>query len=99
MEAQDLAWEEEVARNPYGLKNWWRYIQHKKATRVFAVDVYVVYERSLKYLPRSYKLWRAYLDDRAENLIHCCITDKRYIILLNTFERALIHMHKMPRIW
>ena len=27
------------------------------------------------------------------------IADKRYRILVNTYERALVHLHKMPRIW
>ena len=28
-----------------------------------------------------------------------CITDKAYESLNNTYERALVFMHKMPRIW
>lgn len=59
----------------------------------------MIYERALKCLPRSYKLWQAYLRERSSNLADKCITSKRFEILINTFERALIHMNKMPRIW
>jgi pre-mRNA-splicing factor SYF1 len=63
------------------------------------VDRYVVYERSLKFLPRSYKLWHAYLEERSAKLASQCITDKRFEILEHTYERALVNMYKMPRIW
>ena len=95
--------EEEVQRNPYNLKSWWNYIEFKKETDSnssrSSLERFVVYERALKHLPRSYKLWKAYLDDRKSRLANKCITHKRYKLLLNTFERALVHMNKMPRIW
>lgn len=56
--------------------------------------------RALKFLPRSYKLWYAYLQERYK-AIHdrVDITHKKYQILINTYERAFVHMSKMPRIW
>ena len=58
----DLSFEEDIARNPYSLKIWSRYILSKRDGK--ARDRYVLYERALKYLPGSYKLWHAYLLDR-----------------------------------
>ncbi|GBF90079.1 pre-mRNA-splicing factor [Raphidocelis subcapitata] len=50
----DLLYEEELLRNPYSLKMWWRYIQAR--TDASARRRYVLYERALKALPGSYKL-------------------------------------------
>lgn len=97
IEAQDLQHEEEILRNPYNLKAWWNFLTYKKEAS--HVTRYVIYERSLKFLPRSYKLWHAYLQERSATLSNKCITDKGYFILENTFERALVNMYKMPRIW
>ena len=35
---QDLLYEEDVLRNPYNLKGWWRYIQVRPAAVHYAVD-------------------------------------------------------------
>ena len=93
----DLQYEEEISRNPYYLKNWWNYLAFKKENK--ATERYLIFERALKHLPRSYKLWNAYLTERTDRLVNISIFDKRYAILVNTYERALVHMHKMPTIW
>lgn len=97
MQAQDIQFEEEIARNPYAPKVWWAYLTYKAdaapSTR------YLVYERALKHLPRSYKLWHAYLMERAQRVENRRPTSKKAQVLINTYERALVHMHKMPRIW
>ena len=58
----DFGLEEEVARNPFSVKSWWAYITAKQgasdSTR------FALYERAVKALPGSYKLWLAYLQDR-----------------------------------
>ena len=97
IEAQELQHEEEILRNPYNLKAWWNFLAYKKDSP--PITRYVIYERSLKFLPRSYKLWHAYLQERSAALINKCIADKGYSILENTYERALVNMYKMPRIW
>jgi pre-mRNA-splicing factor SYF1 len=68
---------------------------------LFAHDqvVYILYERALKLLPRSYKLWFAYLNLRKSKLRGRRIDHPSYQILANTYERALVHLNKMPRIW
>ncbi|GKV18592.1 hypothetical protein SLEP1_g28952 [Rubroshorea leprosula] len=56
-------------------------------------------ECALKALPGSYKLWNAYLRERLEIVRNLPVTHPKYDTLNNTFERALVTMHKMPRIW
>lgn len=94
---EDLPYEEEILRNPYSVKHWLRYIDHKKAAPKEAVNV--LYERALKELPGSYKLWYNYLRIRRRQVKGRCIIDPGYEELNNAFERALVFMHKMPRIW
>lgn len=95
--SQDKYYEDEVARNPFHLKAWTSYLHWKReavpATRFF------IYERALKYLPRSYKLWFAYLTERRKYLRTKSTNDRGYDTLINAFERAMVHMNKMPRIW
>ena len=55
---QDLLYEEELLRNPYSLKMWWRYIHAKIAAP--AKRRYLLYERSLRALPGSYKVRRCH---------------------------------------
>lgn len=97
LDTQDLRYEEEILRNPYLLKAWTNYLDFKKSGSPFVR--FIIFERALKHLPRSYKLWHAYLIERENVLELISMSDKRYRILVNTYERALIHMHKMPVIW
>jgi pre-mRNA-splicing factor SYF1 len=52
---EDLPFEEDVMRNIYDFRSWWRYLQFKgdAPTRIR----FMLYERALKELPGSYKLW------------------------------------------
>ncbi|XP_042429330.1 pre-mRNA-splicing factor SYF1-like [Zingiber officinale] len=59
----------------------------------------VIYERALKALPGSYKLWHAYLRERLEAVRGRPVNDPAFDSLNNTFESALVTMHKMPRVW
>ena len=51
---EDLLYEEELLRNPYSLKMWWRYIDARK--HVSNRRKYLLYERALRSLPGSYKV-------------------------------------------
>ncbi|XP_043699418.1 pre-mRNA-splicing factor SYF1 [Telopea speciosissima] len=93
----DLLYEEEILRNPFSLKLWWRYLIARNEAPFKKRAV--IYERALKALPGSYKLWYAYLRERLEIVRNLPITHYQYESLNNTFERALVTMHKMPRIW
>ncbi|KAM3704858.1 hypothetical protein ACJW31_03G037500 [Castanea mollissima] len=50
-------------------------------------------------LPGSYKLWHAYLRARLDLVRNLPISHTQYNTLNNTFEQALVTMHKMPGIW
>ncbi|GLT44768.1 hypothetical protein SLA2020_186450 [Shorea laevis] len=94
---EDLPYVEEILRNPFSLKLWWRYLI-AKSEAPFS-NRFIIYERALKALPGSYKLWHAYLRERLEIVRNLPVTHSKYDTLNNTFERALVTMHKMPRIW
>ncbi|CAL9085670.1 unnamed protein product [Musa acuminata var. zebrina] len=94
---EDLPYEEEILRNPFSLKLWWRYLIARSSAPFRRRAV--IYERALKALPGSYKLWHAYLRERIDAVRGRPVSDPAFDSLNNTFERALVTMHKMPRIW
>ncbi|KXS11643.1 TPR-like protein [Gonapodya prolifera JEL478] len=63
----DLALEEHLLRHPYVLKNWLTYID-KKRTASHEARIFI-FDRAVKELPGSYKLWKMYLDFRTSLLI------------------------------
>ncbi|XP_006813225.1 pre-mRNA-splicing factor SYF1-like, partial [Saccoglossus kowalevskii] len=91
-EEDDLPYEEEILRNQYSVKCWLRYIDHKSTGSSRAVNV--LFERALKELPGSYKLWYNYLKLRRKQVKGRCITDPIYEDVNNAHERALVFMHK-----
>ena len=103
VEEEDLAYEEEVARNPYSVRAWVRYIAFKETSnlapraRAFAVDV--LYERALRALPGSYKLWHAYLAARTARVRAMRPQCAAVRAVWALYERALLTMHKMPLVW
>ena len=103
VEDEDLAYEEEVARNPYSVRAWVRYIAFKQTSnlspraRAFAVDL--LYERALRALPGSYKLWHAYLALRTARVRAARPQCAAVRAVWALYERALLTMHKMPLIW
>ena len=96
-EDTDLLYEEDILRNAYSLKYWWRYMDAKQ--RASPKQRNMIAERALKYLPGSYKIWHAYLKDRKRQVRGRAPDDPRIERLNRAYERALVFMHKMPRIW
>jgi len=94
---EDEVYEEPIARNRFVLKHWWTYIEAKREAPTKVRNV--LYERAVKCLPGSYKIWHSYLQDRTKQCRGRPITHRRYEKLNNAFERALVTLHKMPRIW
>ena len=45
------------------------------------------------------QLWHAYLRERRLAVRGLAITDAAITALNNTYERSLVSMHKMPRVW
>ncbi|CAD7956988.1 unnamed protein product [Amoebophrya sp. A120] len=103
--------EEELTLDPYRPRVWITYIDTIKKTD--PALRYLMYERALKTLPMSYKLWRRYLLERRKSLderrkieqAHYGnknfdpISDEAYAEVNAIYDRCLIFMHKMPRIW
>jgi pre-mRNA-splicing factor SYF1 len=60
-----------------------------------------VLERACSMLPRSYKLWKMYLELRTEHLKNKNPAKyAAHFVKVNAlFERALVLLNKMPRIW
>ncbi|VDK82039.1 unnamed protein product, partial [Onchocerca ochengi] len=98
-EEEDIGFEEDILKNPFSLRSWLRYIEHKKKCKAPSKQINLVYERALKELPGSYKLWYNYLRFRRKQVVDKCPTDPAYKHVNNAYERALVFMHKMPRIW
>lgn len=94
---EDLPYEEEILRNAYSVKHWMRYVEHKRNAPKRTLNI--IYERALKQLPGSYKLWYGYLRARLRQVRQKCPTDAELEEVNNTFERSLVFMNKMPRIW
>ncbi|KAF7493717.1 Pre-mRNA-splicing factor SYF1 [Sarcoptes scabiei] len=96
----DLPYEEDILRNPFSLKHWFRYIDHKKnEPNPSNTAINMLYERALKQMPGSYKLWYSYLKLRIDQVSSLTILDPSIRDTNNCFERSLVFMHKMPRIW
>ena len=93
----DLPFEEDILRNPFSVKHWLRYIDHKMESSPDVVNM--VYERALKELPGSYKLWIGYLRLRVSQIKGNPVIDPMVKAVNNCFERSLVFMNKMPRIW
>lgn len=85
--------------NPYHFRSWWNSIQ------ALPKDNYtkraVLYHRALHYLPGSYKLWHSFLKESRKFVKQFNPLDNQehYEIVNDLFERSLVYMNKMPKIW
>jgi len=93
----DVAYEQELQQNPYSVKLWFAYIKAK--VHADCRVRFLIYERATKELPGSYKIWHAYLQERMSACANLCVTDPMYEATNNAFDRSLVFLHKMPRIW
>ena len=96
-EEDDFVFEEQIARDRYNLGHWVSYIAAKRSAPLAARVQ--LYERAVSLLPGSYKLWHAFLSERIKGVAGKRLDDPRWQITVNTFERALVTLHKCPRIW
>lgn len=86
-----------MVRNGFSFSSWWRYLQAKQDAEV--ARRFWIYERALREIPGSYKLWFHYLTERVAALAGLPVVHPHYAQVASAFERALAFMHKMPRIW
>lgn len=58
----------------------------------------LLYERALRNMPTNYKLWKKYLDFRRLHY-NQDPSSQSFRSLCECYERCLLFLHKMPRIW
>jgi hypothetical protein len=92
---EDIPYEEELIRNPFTLKPWLHYLQHK-TDRPLHEKVFVL-ERACRELPGSYKLWKMYLDLRTRHVdgLNPAKYEDEYEKVNDAFERALVLLNKV----
>jgi pre-mRNA-splicing factor SYF1 len=98
--SDDTIYEQDILRNPGSVKPWLTYIDHKMRNGTIHEQAFVQ-ERACIMLPRSYKLWKLYLDFRVKHMSgKNAVTHKTDFNKVNAlFERAVVLLNKMPVIW
>nr|XP_051204028.1 uncharacterized protein LOC127317512 [Lolium perenne] len=96
--ADDVPYEEDVLRDPFRLSGWLHYLSSLRAAPTAKRSA--IYERALRALPGSYKLWHAYLTELADAARALPVTHRAHADVNAAFERALAAgMARMPRVW
>ncbi|CCW65047.1 unnamed protein product [Phytomonas sp. EM1] len=97
-----LEWE--VLKSSVSSKIWIQLIKAVSAdtypdpsTKANAINI--VYERAVRALPYSYKLWSSYLRYRQEETKSLCTSNEWFQSIRELFERALERLPQMPLLW
>ena len=98
--ADDQPYEQDILRDPGSAKPWLFYADYKHQHGSLLEQAFVL-ERACVCLPRSYKLWKTYLELRLKHLRNKSPAAflAEYAKVNALFEKALILLNKMPRIW
>ena len=98
--SEDAIYEQDILRNPGTVRPWLTYIDYKMRNGTLHEQAFVQ-ERACKQLPRSYKLWKMYLEFRVKHLRKKTpVRHKAEFSKVNAlFERSVILLNKMPVIW
>lgn len=93
-------YENDILRSPGSIKPWLDYANYKRQYGT-ALEQAFVLERACAALPRSYKLWKMYLELRVNHLKgkNPARWKQEFQKVNGLFERALVLLNKMPRIW
>ncbi|KAK3678046.1 pre-mRNA-splicing factor syf1 [Recurvomyces mirabilis] len=96
----DEVYENDVLRNSGNVRPWLDYANFKRQYGTKLEQAFVL-ERAVTALPRSYKLWKMYLELRTKHLKgrNAARHKAEYQKVNALFERALVLLNKMPRIW
>nr|XP_023907886.1 pre-mRNA-splicing factor syf1-like [Quercus suber]POF16319.1 pre-mrna-splicing factor syf1 [Quercus suber] len=96
----DEIYENDILRAPGSLKPWLDYVTFKTQYGSFTEQAFVL-ERACNALPRSYKLWKMYLELRVRHLKskNPARSQAEYRKVNALFERALVLLNKMPKVW
>ncbi|KAI9757602.1 MAG: pre-mRNA-splicing factor syf1 [Chaenotheca gracillima] len=97
---EDTVYEQDILRDPSSIKPWLAYVDFKLQHGTLHEQAFVL-ERACMELPRSYKLWKMYLDLRARHLaaLNPAKHKMEFSKVNALYERALILLNKMPKIW
>lgn len=98
-----LEWE--VLRDGDSERNWLELVRAveqsdthtSRTSRINAVSV--IYERAVRRLPKSYELWRQYINYRASNITDQCSALEKFQILRHLFERAVELLPTSTALW
>ncbi|WPH04565.1 Hypothetical protein R9X50_00745700 [Acrodontium crateriforme] len=98
--ANDEIYENDILRSPGAIKPWLDYANFKRQYGTLLEQAFVL-ERACAALPRSYKLWKLYLELRIKHLKgkNPARHQQEYQKVNALFERALVLLNKMPKIW
>ncbi|KAL9122696.1 MAG: hypothetical protein Q9187_000752 [Circinaria calcarea] len=98
--SDDVVYEQDILRDPASVKPWSAYVDFKHQHGTLLEKAFVL-ERACTQLPRSYKLWKIYLELRVKHLRNKnpAVHRAEYAKVNALFERALILLNKMPKIW
>jgi pre-mRNA-splicing factor SYF1 len=96
----DVVYEQDLIRNPGSIKPWLEYAAFKRKHGSPLQQAFVL-ERACSMLPRSYKLWKMYLELRTDHLKkkNPAKFAAHFLKVNALFERALVLLNKMPKIW
>ncbi|GAB7362281.1 hypothetical protein MBLNU230_g2299t2 [Neophaeotheca triangularis] len=96
----DEIYELDIAKAPGEIRPWLNYINFKRQTGSLVEQCFVL-ERACVALPRSYKIWKIYLELRTAHLKGKVPARYKgeYQKVNALFERALVLLNKMPKIW
>ncbi|SMY27784.1 unnamed protein product [Zymoseptoria tritici ST99CH_1A5] len=98
--ASDEIYENDILRAPDNIKAWLDYAYFKRQYGTLLEQSFVL-ERACNALPRSYKLWKMYLELRVKHLQGRSPAKRKaeFQKVNALFERALVLLNKMPKIW
>ncbi|TKA21965.1 Pre-mRNA-splicing factor syf1 [Salinomyces thailandicus] len=96
----DEIYENDILRSPGSIKPWLDYAQFKRQYGTRLEQAFVL-ERACVALPRSYKLWKLYLELRVSHLKgkNAARSKIEFQKVNALFERALVLLNKMPKVW
>ncbi|KAK0855889.1 pre-mRNA-splicing factor syf1 [Friedmanniomyces endolithicus] len=96
----DEVYENDILRDSSSIRPWLDYANFKRQYGTLLEQSFVL-ERAVTALPRSYKIWKIYLELRTKHLKGRNPARHRaeFQKVNALFERALVLLNKMPRIW
>ncbi|KDO33541.1 hypothetical protein SPRG_19174 [Saprolegnia parasitica CBS 223.65] len=102
--ALEAEFEDSLARSPYSVETWTSYLnltanEVDAATHKLPERRIKLFRRALALVPLSYKLWKRFIDETHQLVRGLRIDAPEYNDLRQLYEDALVHLHKMPRIW